>query len=123
MSAAAEFKKIAGKEQNVGAQFFLKAFKLPGVQDAFSQFKGKNVSEADLLTHGGIVIAFLKDKVAGGSGVDGFVSSHKQKAGVTIELINAAKGSLVDTFAEAGMDRAVMDKFVGDFLGSVSGKW
>ncbi|KAL5005272.1 hypothetical protein ScPMuIL_018728 [Solemya velum] len=124
-AAAGEFKKIAGKEATVGAQFFMKAFSLPGVQDVFSQFKGKAVTEADLHSHGEIVIKFMIDRLAGGAsdaGIEEFVTSHKKKPGLNAQLIAASKDVLVDTLAANGLDKTIMATFVDDFIASL-GSW
>ncbi|KAL5004615.1 hypothetical protein ScPMuIL_018071 [Solemya velum] len=122
-----QWAKIKGKEAEVGAQFFFRSFKVAGVQDAFTPFKGKAVKESDLTTHGKIVMDFMRDRLVEGDAADEamkeYVASHKQKPGLSPTLVSSVKGVLVDVFVEHGLDRAVMDTFVGDFLNTMTGLW
>ncbi|KAL5005554.1 hypothetical protein ScPMuIL_019010 [Solemya velum] len=123
-AAAEEFKKIKGIEADVGAQF-VKAFKIPGVQEVYKEFKGKAVTESMLHSHGALVMKFMIGRLAC-DGSDGglveFIQSHKEKPGVTAALISAPRGVLLETLVEHGLDRPVMETFIDDFCDSL-GDW
>ncbi|KAL5004880.1 hypothetical protein ScPMuIL_018336 [Solemya velum] len=122
---AEEFKKIAGKEADVGAQYFMKAFALPGVQDVFPTFKDKTVTEDQLKGHGELVLKFMIGRLAGNeseAAVTEFVTSHKKKPGLSTKLIASTKDILVDTLAANGLDKGIVGTFVNEFVEAM-GDW